>query len=1114
MQSGSELDPTLKALAAARERTEHLGRQLHNGSRREARARRSLQDARQQNTNLKKELAHLQQTRASETTAASEQAAKLTSAEAALTSMSAHYRDSLQAMSAAAHHDVIEERRQTWERSNAVVRMADARVEAANAERDRFREIAAQAQSDALASRRWAEHAVADMHARSWEFAERVGEKLRATEELLKTRQAELLDTAQEMAEAEIEERVEAAVLELEGQMDAALDEVEHSLGHAQDRLKLHERYAGEMEQYAGARERETQELQDQVSELVRQNRILRKRVERRDAHQRGCARAAQKRCQPAAFRLKGRGGVIPMSVRNLVRELILLGLKVDQVSGAIHTVGDALGVPIEGSISKRSIGRCMTELLVAGKMQIAENVHLSDSECLWYICKWRHTVLTSSRTAIDLSVSGDGTGIRHVEHISRNIYLNHHEDHTRMLIGVHSAPNHTSDGQLQGWNKLTADYFQTYNSSPRGKEAPADPRELVVKSTGAMADHAEDQKRLARLWEEQKKVVDREVRGEKALATMAQEELLTVITEETLKAIEVAGGNHAWAILDAQALNAQSAAIMHAAVMRVGEAEYQALSDEAKVEADLFVRGGCCMHKDLNAVKGVNTRLQAFWSRTGHTPILLMNRDNDTASTSTDPRTRQRAAEKSCGGAIKLVELAGAIFRHKDDKKGQQDSWRYFSETRLGYPITFPNTSSTRFGSYVEAAAELITHRDLYLEYLEIVRDKKDSRSFNHMEHNVYLGLQDLPTLTELCVLALYGQVISRPYMRQVRRGDTNHWDLGPLHDRVKTLLRMLIENPDLILYPDLSSTDGALDRRPCDRPEVFAAVQKLVPTLPWLRDALVEGFSGGLETWERFTTEFASGTHPLSAVARQKAWMKPTNDDNEGALGVRRVRKRACPSMSEHQHNARDMGKVNNTLDYMKNKLTAADLAFTLSEGRRLDASKLEHARHEEIVQADEEQVAGKRQKDAEKANALTEKLRELLKLEPFLDPDDPRLNDKLTVKQIDAHLDWHREFYDTGPKDEKKIPMKSALKLKDEKLKALVDAATRFKAHPLSKLPELTDGMGSTCVVGHIAVPRDGELEAEAHRLLEMDVDGPDVRMYPIDDAPDSDMEYDWS
>ncbi|RPD55279.1 hypothetical protein L226DRAFT_470707 [Lentinus tigrinus ALCF2SS1-7] len=762
----------------------------------------------------------------------------------------------------------------------------------------------------------------------------------------------------------------------------------------------------------------------------MRENRALRKRVERRDARLLETTKeAGEEEHSVVPYKLKGRGGVIPDSVRALVRELIILGLKVHQVGGTISAVAGALGVPIEGSISKRSIGRFMTEMWVAEKMQIAEGIHKAES----------------------LTLSGDGTAIRNIDHIARNVYLNNGDSHQRLSFGVHSASNHTSEKQLQGWDALTEDYFRTYNASPRGQQSPADPRSFAVKSAGTMADHAEDQKKFARLWEARKKTVDRELRGERAL-----EDLLMVISEETLRAVEAAGGNEVWATLNATALDAQSAAIMRSSIMRVGEDAYQALSDEEKADADLFVRGGCCMHKDLNAVKGVHAGLQAFWARTGHAPILLMNRDNDAAATSTDPLTSQRAAERSVGGAIKLAELAGAIFRHKDDKKGQHDSWRYFCETHLGYAITFPNTSSTRFGSYVEAAAELIVHRDLYLEFLELVHDKKDSRSFNHMENNVYRGLKDYPTLTELCVLALYGQVVSKPYMRQVRRGGlTNHWDLGPLHDGVKTLLRTFIQNPHLLLTPDLSSGDGALDGRPCERPEVFAAVQKLAPTLPWLRDALMDGLKGGLETWERFTTEFAPGAPALSAKARGKAWMKPTNDDNEGGLGTRRVRKRICPSMSEHQHNAREMGKVNNTLAYMKD-FTEAELGFTRTEGRRLGASCLEKRRHEEIVQDDEEQVNRKRQKDEEKAAALSEKHRELLKLDPILDPEDPRLNDKLTIKELDAHLEWHREFHDTRPRGEKNIPMKSLLKLKNEKLNALIEAAARYRMDPLPMLP----------------------------------------------------------
>ncbi len=686
-------------------------------------------------------------------------------------------------------------------------------------------------------------------------------------------------------------------------------------------------------------------------------------------------------------------------------------------------------------------------------------------------------------------------------------MYLNNGDTHQRLSFGVHAASSHTSEKQLEGWNNLAVDYVNTYNASPRGQMAPADPRSLAAKSSGTMSDHAADQKKLAVLWEAQKKVADRELRGEKALVAMPQEEMLVVVAEETVRAIEATGGNRVWATLDRPALDAQSAAIMRAVVMRVGQDAYQSLSDEEKADTDLFVRGGCCMHKDLNAVKGIHTRLQAFWTRTGHAPTLLMNRDNDAAATSADPRTRKCAVEKSVGGAIKLVELAGAIFRHKDDKKGQQDSWRYFSEARLGYPITFPNTSSTRFGSYVDAAAELIVHRDLYLEFLHIVRDKKDSRSFNHMEHNVVVGLNDLPTLAELCVLALYGQAVSRPYMRQVRRGGfTNHWSLGPLHDRLKALLHALIENPDLLLTPDLSSTAGALDGQLCERPEVFAAVQKLAPSLPWLREALVDGLEGALNTWVRFTTEFSPGGPELSDRARQRAWMKPTNDDNEGALGVRRVKNRNAPIMTEHQHNAREMGKINNTIAYM-NDFTEGDHGFTRTEGRRLDAARLESKLHEEIVADDEDQVTTKRDKDTEKALTLHEKQCELLKLDPILDPEDPRLSDKLTVKHIDAYLEWHREFYDTGPKAKKNIPMKSALKLKDEKLQALTEAAARYRAKPLKKPPTLVGALESA--KGKEKDEMSGGEQPQLKTATEVD---PMPTRYTVDDI-DSDHEWEW-
>jgi hypothetical protein len=67
-------------------------------------------------------------------------------------------------------------------------------------------------------------------------------------------------------------------------------------------------------------------------------------------------------------------------------------------------------------------------------------------------------------------------------------------------------------------------------------------------------------------------------------------------------------------------------------------------------------------------------------------------------------------------------------IFNHKDDKKGQQDSFHIFFERHLGYTIKFPDTSNTRFQSHCMAAATLILFLPYFLEFLLLVRDKKEN--------------------------------------------------------------------------------------------------------------------------------------------------------------------------------------------------------------------------------------------------------------------------------------------------------------------------------------------------------------------------------------------------
>lgn len=111
------------------------------------------------------------------------------------------------------------------------------------------------------------------------------------------------------------------------------------------------------------------------------------------------------------------------------------------------------------------------------------------------------------------------------------------------------------------------------------------------------------------------------------------------------------------------------------------------------KASIDLFVHAGCCMHKELNTVKGSNTWMTAYWAKVGvQGLVLLMNKANGPAA---EAGTWDHAEAVSIGGGVKVTELVGNLFNHKDDKKGQQDVMRYYFEAALGTRVNFAGICS-----------------------------------------------------------------------------------------------------------------------------------------------------------------------------------------------------------------------------------------------------------------------------------------------------------------------------------------------------------------------------------------------------------------------------------
>jgi hypothetical protein len=82
-------------------------------------------------------------------------------------------------------------------------------------------------------------------------------------------------------------------------------------------------------------------------------------------------------------------------------------------------------------------------------------------------------------------------------------------------------------------------------------------------------------------------------------------------------------------------------------------------------------------MHKEMNSVKGGVHALAEYWEKSGTKgPIKLMNQDNAAAAATGPSATQMHALEVSSGSAVRLMLLFGMMLHHKDNKKGQQDSF------------------------------------------------------------------------------------------------------------------------------------------------------------------------------------------------------------------------------------------------------------------------------------------------------------------------------------------------------------------------------------------------------------------------------------------------------
>ncbi|KAJ7450654.1 hypothetical protein B0H11DRAFT_2330808, partial [Mycena galericulata] len=461
-------------------------------------------------------------------------------------------------------------------------------------------------------------------------------------------------------------------------------------------------------------------------------------------------------------------------------------------------------------------------------------------------------------------------------------------------FLGVEKTLDHTSARSVEAWKTRINDCIDLFNRSPLATrlQRSYSIRHFLKILKGMHGDHASSEKSSAKGVQGLKQEAAIQDLGEEALAGKSYMELVDYLGAWNAKKIADAGGEEGWNALSPAEQTARDAKLMQDIVAVLGKEAYDALSPADRRILDLFIWGGCCMHKDLNSFRGGNNEVMLEWPKLGLPgPVLLANKANsailrnllDPAIAVDAPLTEDqfRAFEASTRGGVKACALAGAIFNNKDDKKGQGDRHVDFMTSRLGKQHhRFPDTSNTRFGTFGDAAAELVTYLPHYLDIMDIIEWSKNNPSLTNIEKNLLAALNDPYTSTEFVAMIIYRTVITHPYLRQVRgpgTENTNLLDLGPLHQSIRDHLQSLLDDPEIIFGPDASYETATLDGREWSDPAAMQAVFKLIPDLPH-----------------------------CSATERQLAWMPSTNDANEGALGAYRVAVRGKPSLTLHQYNA----------------------------------------------------------------------------------------------------------------------------------------------------------------------------------------------------------------
>ncbi|KAF7333104.1 hypothetical protein MVEN_02375700 [Mycena venus] len=509
-----------------------------------------------------------------------------------------------------------------------------------------------------------------------------------------------------------------------------------------------------------------------------------------------------------------------------LSRDLTHAGCSAGKIAFAVQSCARAFGIKIHcGFMSARTVGRVVDEGGKYGEIQLAREI----------------------MNAPGFVESSDGTTLRGITVESRHItllvpsYAPNVDDsnqstwqHRTRFVEVAPALDHTAQRQFQGTMEAANRIADVYSRSPLAAQERRvmEKNEYWRKKLGEGKDHAADGKKEFKISAAHKKDVIIEDLGRAAMddEDTATGHILTTMMEITDEDL-AAAGKISMDEVAALSIEARSQLSETALERRLGEEKFESLTPEEQANLCTHVFGGCCCHKDLNVLRiGYHAVQLVYSTHCLPPPVLLANKANaatiDIGSKDLDNAAVQAAVESSTCGAIKLLQLIGAVLRHKDSERGYQDKCTIFMRQRklelydLDEPNKFPDVFNNRYGCYSYAAAEVVCFHGLIQELVtEIIDGKTNSGQANHMEQNILKGLNCDVTMTELVALALYGASVSWPYMATVRGTKDepiNLLSLTGIHRKLPEFCAHVAAHPYILLDPTTSLETLTIDGKP----------------------------------------------------------------------------------------------------------------------------------------------------------------------------------------------------------------------------------------------------------------------------------------------------------